>query len=142
MNWKYSSSSINKTMAKYAGDSPASKDKEDLNDPNEEKNVDEHDNGVSSVPSGGTFRCISSVELNSQSSKSQQSSSRSSGSVHSSSSSGSHPFFTNEMYTQLMASSDKWKSEGDVILDMNDLSLSETKVSIHSELMAGIVFDS
>jgi hypothetical protein len=41
-----------------------------------------------------------------------------------------------------MASSDKWISEGDVILEMRGLSLSETKVSIHSEVMAGIVFDS
>jgi hypothetical protein len=46
------------------------------------------------------------------------------------------------MYTQLMASSDKWTSEEDVILEMRSLSLSETRVSIHSEVMAGIVFDS
>ena len=41
-----------------------------------------------------------------------------------------------------MESSDKWASEDDVILDMKSLSLSETKVSIRSEVIAGIVFES
>jgi hypothetical protein len=121
-------------MAKY--------EKEDLNDLNEEKKVDGRDDGASSVSSGGTFKCMNSVDLNSQSSGSQQSSSRSSGSGRSANSSDSNRTFTKEMYSQLMASSDKWTSEGDVILEMRGLSLSETKVSIHSEVMAGIVFDS
>ncbi len=121
-------------MAKY--------EKEDLNDLNEEKKVDEHNDGASSISSGDTFKCMSSVDLSSQSSGSQQSSSRSSGSGRSSSSSDSNRTFTKEMYSQLMASSDKWTSEGDVILEMKGLSLSETRVSIHSEVMAGIVFDS
>jgi hypothetical protein len=82
------------------------------------------------------------LDLNSQSSESRQSSSRSRGSGRSSSSSDSNGTFTKEMYSQLMASSDKWTSEGDVILEMRSLSLSETKVLIHSEVMAGIVFDS
>ncbi len=41
-----------------------------------------------------------------------------------------------------MASSDKWECEEDVILELRSLSLSETKVSIHSEVIAGIVYDS
>jgi hypothetical protein len=40
-----------------------------------------------------------------------------------------------------MASSDKWTSEEDVILDMRSLSFTE-KVSIRPEVIAGIVFDS
>jgi hypothetical protein len=44
------------------------------------------------------------------------------------------------MYTQLMASSDKWTSEEDVILDMKSLSFTD-KVSIRPEVIAGIVFD-
>ncbi len=69
-------------------------------------------------------------------------SSHASGSERSSSSSGSDSVFTKEMYTRLLESSDKWASEDDVILDMKSLSLSETKVSIRSEVMAEIVFES
>jgi hypothetical protein len=125
---------FNKTVAKF--------EKEDLNDLNEEKKVDGHDDGTSSVSSGGTFKCMNSVDLNSQSSGSQQSSSQSRGRGRSASSSDSNRTFTKEMYSQLMASSDKWSSEEDVILEMRSLSLSETKLSIHSEVVAGIVFDS
>ncbi len=46
------------------------------------------------------------------------------------------------MYKQLMSSSDKWECAEDVILELRSLSLSETKVSIHSEVIAGIVYDS
>jgi hypothetical protein len=135
-------------MKRYARESSSSKDKEDLVDLNEEKKVEDPDDGVTSVssggtqPSGGTFKCISSVELGSQSSGSQRLSSRSSGSNSSSSSSGQSRDLTKEMYSRLMESSDKWASEDDVILDMKTLSLSETKVSIRSEVIAGIVFDS
>ncbi len=69
-------------------------------------------------------------------------SSQSSGGSGSSSSSGQSCNFTKEMYARLMESSDKWASEDDVIHDMKTLSLSETKVSIRSEMIAGIVFDS
>ncbi len=41
-----------------------------------------------------------------------------------------------------MASSDKWTSEEDVILDMRSLSFTENKVSVRPEVFAGIVFDS
>ncbi len=139
---------FNNTMARYARESSSSNDKEVPVDLSEEKKVEEHDDGVASVssggtqPSGGTFKCISSVKLNSQSSGSQKLSSRSSGSNSSSSSSVQSRDFTKEMYTRLMKSSDKWASEDDVILDMKTLSLSETKVSIRSEVMAGIVFES
>ena len=86
------------------------------------------------------FNC-SSVELNSQSDMSRGSSSvQSSISERSSSSSGSNRDFTKEIYSRLMESSDNWSSEVDVIQDMKSLSLSETKVSIRSEVMAGIVF--
>ncbi len=129
-------------------ESSSSKDKEVPVDFNEEKKVDP-DDGSASVSSGGThpsdtgtFKCISSVDLSSQSSGSQKLSSQSSGSSGSSSSSGRSRDFTKEMYTRLMESSDKWASEDDVILDMKTLSLSETKVSIRSEVIAGIVFDS
>jgi hypothetical protein len=46
------------------------------------------------------------------------------------------------MYTQLRASADKWTSEEEVILEMRGLSLPESKVSIRSDVIAGIVFDS
>jgi hypothetical protein len=46
------------------------------------------------------------------------------------------------MYEQLMASSDKWECAEDVIMELRNISLSETKVSIHSEVIAGIVYDS
>jgi hypothetical protein len=45
---------FNKTMAKF--------EKEDLNDLNEEKKVDGRDDGTSSVSSGGTFKCMNSVD--------------------------------------------------------------------------------
>ncbi len=125
---------FNKTIAKFAD--------EDLNDLNEEKKVETRDDCAASVSSGDTFKCMSSADLNSQSSGSQKSSSRSSGSRRSGSSNNSCRTFTKEMYTQLMASSDKWACEEDVVLELRNLSLSETKVSIHSEVMAGIVFDS
>ncbi len=82
-------------------------EKEDLNDLNEEKKVETRDDCASSVSSGGTFKCMSSADLNSQSSGRQKSSSRSSGSGRSGSSNNSCRTFTKEMYTQLMASSDK-----------------------------------
>ncbi len=94
------------------------------------KKVDDPDDGSASVSSGGThpsetgtFKCISSVDLSSQSSGSQKLSSRSSGSSSSSSSSVQSRDFTKEMYSQLMESSDKWASEDDVILDMKTLSV-------------------
>ncbi len=68
-------------------------------------------------------------------------SSRSSGSNSSSSSSVQSRDFTKKMYARLMDLSDKYASEDDVILDMKTLSLSETKVSIRSEVVAGIVFE-
>jgi hypothetical protein len=64
-------------------------EKEDLNDLNEEKKVDGRDDCASSISSGGTFKCMNSVELNSQSSGSHQSGSRSSGSGRSARSSDS-----------------------------------------------------
>ncbi len=125
---------FNKTIAKFENG--------DLTDLNEEKKVETRDDCASSISSGGTFKYPTSVELNSQSSGSQKSSVRSRSSGRSGSSNNSCRTFTKEMYTQLMASSDKWACEEDVILELRSLSLSETKVSIHSEVMAGIVFDS
>jgi hypothetical protein len=73
---------FNKTMAKF--------EKEDLNDLNEEKKIDRRDDCASSVSSGDTFKCMNSVDLNSQSRGSQQLSSRSRGSGRSASSSNLH----------------------------------------------------
>ncbi len=125
---------FNKTMAKFSD--------EDLNDLNGEKKVETRDECASSVSSGGTFKYPPTVELNSQSSGSQKSSLRSRSSGRSGSCNNSCRTFTKEMYTQLMTSSDQWFCEEDVVLELRNLSLSETKVSIHSEVMAGIVFDS
>jgi hypothetical protein len=139
---------FNNTMARYVKESSPPKDNEDQVDLVEERKMNEPEDGVDSVSSGGTqhsggtFKCISSVELSSQSSGSQKLSSQSSASTSSSSSSGQTRDFTKEMYSRLMESSDKWASEDDVILDMKSLSLSETKVSIRSDVMAKIVFES
>ena len=144
---------FNNTMARYINEAlseaPTSAAQEAPIDLEEEKKSDEPDDGVDSVssgsshPSGGTFKCISSVELGSQSSGSQKLSSQSSGSTTSSASSSAQGRdFTKEIYSRLMESSDKWASEDDVIVDMKSLSLSETKVSIRSEVIAGIVFES
>ena len=135
---------FNNTMARYVSEAPTPKVQEVPIDLEEEKKVGEPDDcgdsvsSGSSQPSGGTFKCISSVELSSQSSGSQRLSTQSSGSVSSSSTSVQGRDFTKEIYSRLMESSDKWASEDDVILDMKSLSLSETKVSIRSEVIAGI----
>jgi hypothetical protein len=119
---------------------------EDLKDLNEEKKSERRDDCTSSVSSGDQIsdhiNWGHSVELNSQSSRSQKSDSRCGDSERSESSNNSNRSFTKEMYTQLMASSDKWASEEDVILDMRGLSLTESRVSVRSEVIAGIVFDS
>ena len=126
---------LNNTCARYMKESSSSKDDEDQVDLIEKSKADVPEDGVESVSSGGThhsggtFKCISSVELSSQSSGSQKLSSQSSGSTNSSSSSGQGRDFTKEIYTRLMESSDKWASEVDVIHDMKSLSLSETKVA-------------
>ena len=141
---------FNNTMARYAEESSSSKNDEAPVDLSEENKDEKHDDGDASVSSAGShpsrisrdFQC-SSVELNSQSDMSRGSSSvQGSISERSSSSSGSNRDFTKEIYSRLMESSDKWASETDVIHDMKSLSLSETKVSIRSEVMAGIVFES
>ena len=139
---------FNNTCARYANESSSSKDDEDQVDLIEKSKADVPEDCAESVSSGGThhsggtFKCISSVELSSQSSGSQKLSSQSSSSTNSSSSSGQGRDFTKEIYSRLMESSDNWASEVDVIHDMKSLSLSETKVSIRSEVMAGIVFES
>jgi hypothetical protein len=115
---------------------------EDLKDLNEEKKSERRDDCASSVSSGDHINWGHSVELNSHSSRSQKSDSRCSGSERSGSSINSNRSFTKEIYTQLMASSDKWTSEEDVILEMRGLSLPDSKVSVRSEVIAGIVFDS
>ncbi len=85
---------FNNTCARYAEESSSSKDDEAPVDLIEESKADEPEDGVESVSSGGTqhsggtFKCISSVELSSQCSGSQNLSSQSSGSANSSSSSG------------------------------------------------------
>jgi hypothetical protein len=141
---------FNNTMARYAKESSSSKNDEAPVDLSEENKDEKHDDGDASVSSAGShpsrisrdFQC-SSVDLGSQSDMGRDSSSvQGSISEHSSSSSGSNRDFTKEIYTRLMESSDKWASEVDVIHDMKSLSLSETKVSIRSEVMAGIVFES
>ncbi len=125
---------FNKTIAKFAD--------EDLNDLNGKKKDETHDDCASSVTSGGSYQNPKSVDLNSHSSGSLKLSSRSGGSERSGSSNNSCRTFTKEMYEQLMASSDKWECEEDIILELRSFSLSETKVSIHSEVIAGIVYDS
>jgi hypothetical protein len=142
---------FNNTCARYEKESSPSKDDEAPGDLSEENKDEKHDDGDASVSTAGShpsrmsrdFQC-SSVDLNSQSDMSRGSASvQSSISGRSSSSSGSNRDFTKEIYTRLMESSDKWASEEDVIHDMKSLSLSETKVSIRSEvMMAGIVFES
>ncbi len=65
-------------MARYVKESSSSKDNEDHVDLIEERKADEPEDGVDSVssggtqPSGGTFKCISSVDLSSQFSGSQK----------------------------------------------------------------------
>ena len=113
---------------------------EDLNDLNEEKKVETREDRASSVSSGGSYQYPNSVDLGSHSST--KLSSRSGGSERSGSSNNSCRTFTKGMYEQLMASSDKWECAADVILELRNLSLGETKVSIHSEVIAGIVYDS
>ena len=141
---------FNKTMERYANEPPSSKSNDNHVDLSEEKKVADHNDGNASESSVGSHRSrvsrdfqSSSIDLNSQSGESRGSvSERGSISGQSSSSSGSNIIFTKEIYTQLMASSDKWSSEIDVISDMKNLALTETKVSIRSEVMAGIVFES
>jgi hypothetical protein len=106
--------------------------KEDLKDLNVEIKSERRDDCSSNT--SDHIKWGESVELNSQSSRSQRSS-------RSGSSNNSNISFTKEMYTQLMASSEKWTSEEDVILDMRSLSCTD-KVSIRPEVIAGIVFDS
>jgi hypothetical protein len=97
-------------MERYANEAPSSKGKDNHVDLSEDKKGEEQDDGVASVSSGGSqpshisrdFKCMSSVDLNSQSGESQQLSERGSGSERSSNSSGSNPVFTKEMYSQLM----------------------------------------
>ena len=141
---------FNNICARYVEESSTSKDDEAPVDLSEENKDEKHDDGDASVSSAGShpsrisrdFQC-SSVDLSSQSDRSRGSSSvQGSISERSSSSSGSNRDFTKEIYTRLMESSEKWASEEDVIHDMKSLSLSETKVSIRSEVMAGIVFES
>jgi hypothetical protein len=141
---------FNKTMERYANEPSPSKDNDNHFVLSEEKRDADHKDGNASVSSAGSHRSrvsrdfqSSSIDLNSQSSASRGSASEQ-GSIsgQSSNSSGSNVIFTKEIYTQLMASSDKWSSENDVILDMKNLSLSEAKVSIRSDVMAGIVFES
>ena len=112
---------FNNTMARYMNkaltEAPGSEVQEAPVDLEEEKKVDEPDDCVDSVssgstqPSGGTFKCISSVELSSQCSGSQKLSSQSGGSTSSSSSSVQGRDFTKLIYSRLMESSDKWASE-------------------------------
>ena len=137
---------FNKTMERYANEPSPSKDNDNHFDSSEEKRDADPKDGNASVSSAGSHRSrvsrdfqSSSIDLNSQSSESRGSASEQ-GSIsgQSSNSSGSKVIFTKEIYTQLMASSDKWSSENDVILDMKNLA----KVSIRSDVMAGIVFES
>jgi hypothetical protein len=113
---------------------------EDLNDLNEEKKVEAREDRASSISSGGSYRYPNSVDLGSHSST--KFSTRSGGSERSGSSNNSCRTFTKEMYERLMTSSDKWECAEDIILELRGLSLSETKVSIQPEVMAGIVYDS
>ena len=106
---------------------------------NEEDKSEKRDDCSSSI---SDVKWGDSVELNSQSSRSQRSDSRCGDSVLSGSSNNSNRSFTKDTYTQLMASADKWTSEADVILDMRGLSSTENKVSVRPEVIAGIVFDS
>jgi len=101
---------FDKAMANFVREDP-----KDLNEENKSERRDDCSSSISDVKWGD------SVELNSQSSRSQRSDSRCGDSVLSGSSNNSNRSFTKDTYTQLMASADKWTSEEDVILDMRGL---------------------
>ncbi len=87
--------------------------REDLKDLNEENKSEKREDCSSSI--SDHIKWGDSVELNSQSSRSQRSDSRCGDSVLSGNSNNSNRSFTKETYAQLMASADKWTSEEDVI---------------------------